>query len=148
MSKKRERQYTIKKIVQEEQIANQAQLLERLQQSGFKVTQATLSRDLQEMGIVRVRTSSGFRYMISEEEGTHSFTRIVSMEILSIDANESVVLVKTLTGRAKGVAIFIDRLEHPHILGTVAGESAVIVVPDSVKNIAQIKQDLESIVAT
>ncbi len=54
-------------------------------------------------------------------------------------------MIKTLTGRAKGVAIFIDQLKNKHILGTVAGENAIIVVPDTVENIPKIKEELEKI---
>ncbi len=145
MSKKKERQFTIKQIIQGEQISNQETLLKRLRDKGFKTTQATLSRDLHDMGIVRVPTSDGYRYAISEEEGGHSFSRVVGMEILGVYNNENVVVVRTITGRAKGVALFIDQLKHKNILGTVAGDNAIIVVPDSLKNLRVIKEDLEKI---
>jgi len=67
------------------------------------------------------------------------------MEILGIYNNENLVIIRTLTGRAKGVAIFIDQLKHPHILATVAGENAIIVVPDSTESIPKIKEDLEKL---
>ncbi len=143
MSKKKERQFTIKRVVQNEVIANQKELLARLHQLGFKTTQATLSRDLHEMGIVRVPMVDGYRYVISEEEGSQSFLKIVGMEILGIYNNENLVIVRTLTGRAKGVALFIDQSKHEHILATVAGENAILVVPDFTENIAKIKTDLE-----
>lgn len=145
MSKKKERQFTIKQIIQGEQISNQETLLKRLRDKGFKTTQATLSRDLHDMGIVRVPTSDGYRYAISEEEGGHSFSRVVGMEILGVYNNENVVVVRTITGRAKGVALFIDQLKHKNILGTVAGDNAIIVIPDSLKNLRVIKEDLEKI---
>jgi len=143
MSKKKERQFTIKRVVQNEIIANQKELLARLHQLGFKTTQATLSRDLHEMGIVRVPMVDGYRYVISEEEGSQSFLKIVGMEILGIYNNENMVIVRTLTGRAKGVAFFIDQSKHEHILATVAGENAILVIPDFKENIAKIKTDLE-----
>ncbi len=145
MARKKERQFKIKQIIQEERIANQETLLKRLHERGFKTTQATLSRDLHNMGIVRVPTADGYRYAISEEEGGHSFRKLIGMEILGVYNNESTVLVKTITGRAEGVALFIDQLKHKHILGTLAGENAILVVPDSVENISRIKDDLERI---
>jgi transcriptional regulator of arginine metabolism len=145
MSKKKERQFTIKQIIQEELIENQANLLKRLKGKGFRTTQATLSRDLHEMGIVRAPATDGYRYVISEQEGTHFFTKVIGMEILGVYNNESDLIVKTITGRAKGVAIFIDQLKHQNILATLAGENTIIVIPDSVKNIAKIKKDLETI---
>ncbi len=147
MGKKKERQFIIKQIVQSEAIAYQKELLDRLRERGFKTTQATLSRDLHEMGIIRIPTKEGYKYVISEEEGSHSFSKIVGMEILGIHSNENLVVVRTLTGRAKGVAIFIDQLRHPNIMATVAGENAIIVIPDSTKNLSRIKEDLEIIAA-
>ncbi len=145
MAKKKERQFVIKQIVQEEHISNQVELLEKLKERGYHTTQATLSRDLQEMGIIRTPSPEGYRYVISEEEGSQSFIKVIGMEILGIYSNENLVIIRTLTGRAKGVAIFIDQLKHPHILATVAGENAIIVVPDQTENIPQIKEDLEKL---
>lgn len=145
MAKKKERQFAIKQIVQEERIANQSELLLKLQNRGYSTTQATLSRDLHEMGIIRVPTPEGYRYVISEQESAHSFVKLVGMEILGIYNNESVLVVKTITGRATGVALFIDQIKHRNILGTVAGENSIIVVPDSAANLPQIKTDLENI---
>ena len=147
MSKSKERQFIIKQIIQEEKISNQERLLERLHQRGFKTTQATLSRDLHKMGIVRVPTEEGYRYMITEEEGGHSFRKLVGMEILSIQRNESMVVVKTITGRANGVALFIDQLKNPHIMATLAGENAILVIPDRSSHLTKIERDLNKIAA-
>jgi transcriptional regulator of arginine metabolism len=145
MARKKERQFIIKQIIQEERIANQETLLKRLKEKGFKTTQATLSRDLHDMGIVRVPTSDGYRYAISEEEGGHSFSRVVGMEILGVYQNENNIIVRTITGRAKGVALYIDQMKHKNILATVAGENAILIIPDTVKNIKIIKEDIEKI---
>lgn len=145
MAKKKERQFAIKQIVQAERISNQADLLNRLEGKGYSTTQATLSRDLHEMGIIRVPTPEGYRYVISEQEGNHSFVKIVGMEILGIYFNEHLLVVRTITGRANGVALFIDQIKHSHILATVAGENSILVIPDSIKNLSKIKEDLESI---
>jgi transcriptional regulator of arginine metabolism len=143
MSKKKERQFIIKQIIQQEKIANQETLLKKLHERSFKTTQATLSRDLRDMGIVRIPTLEGYRYSISEEEGSHFFGRIVGMEILGVYNNECEIVVKTITGRAKGVALYIDQLKHKNILGTVAGENTIIVIPDTTANIPKLKADLE-----
>jgi transcriptional regulator of arginine metabolism len=145
MSKKKERHFTIKQIIQGEKIVNQAGLLSRLRQRGFRTTQATLSRDLHEMGIVRVPSSDGYRYVISEQDGSHSFIKVVGMEILGVYHNENTIVVKTISGRAQGVALFIDQMKHRNILATLAGENAIVVIPDQVENIPKIKSDLESI---
>ena len=145
MAKKKERQFAIKQIVQDERIANQSDLLSRLEGKGYSTTQATLSRDLHEMGIIRIPTPEGYRYIISEQEGSHSFVKLVGMEILGIYRNEHVLVVKTSTGRAKRVALFLDQIKHSNILASVAGENAIIIVPDSVDHIPNIQEDLERI---
>ncbi|RMF55759.1 MAG: arginine repressor [Calditrichaeota bacterium] len=145
MAKKKERQYAIKQIIQDEHISNQAELLARLQARGYNTTQATLSRDLHEMGIIRKPTPEGYRYVIAEREGNHAFVKLVGMEILGIYSNENLVVVKTINGRAKGVAIFIDQLKHRNILATIAGENAILIVPDSAQNIPVIKEAMENI---
>jgi transcriptional regulator of arginine metabolism len=147
MAKNKERQFAIKQIILDEKIANQKKLLQRLHERGFKTTQATLSRDLHKMGIVRVPTDEGYRYMIAEEEGGHSFRKMVGMEILSIHHNDSMVIVKTITGRANGVALFIDQLKNPHIMATLAGENAILVIPDRTAHINRIEKELEKIAA-
>ena len=145
MAKKKERQYAIKQIVQEDLISNQSELLSQLENRGYNTTQATLSRDLHEMGIIRIPTPDGYRYIISEQEGNHSFLKIVGMEILGFYENEQMLIIKTITGRSKGVALFIDQIKHPHILATIAGENAILVIPDSIRHIAKIREDLEGI---
>jgi transcriptional regulator of arginine metabolism len=62
-----------------------------------------------------------------------------------VKANESLILVRTISGRAKGVGVFLDHLENSHIMGTVAGENTVLVIPDSVDNIPRIVDHLRNI---
>lgn len=146
MAGKKERQFVIKQIIMSKHISNQEELLKELEREGFKTTQATLSRDLHDMGIVRKPTLNGYRYYLSDEEGGHPFSRVVAMEIVGIYHNENMVVIRTITGRAKGVALYIDRLHYEHIIGTVAGENCVLVVPDSVKNVENIVNYLKNII--
>ncbi|GAB4168398.1 MAG: arginine repressor [Calditrichia bacterium] len=146
MASKKERQFFIKQIIMSKHIANQEELLKELEGHGFRTTQATLSRDLHEMGIVRKPTMNGYRYYLSDEEGGHPFSRVVAMEIVGIHKNESAIVIRTITGRAKGVGLYIDRLHYEKILGTIAGENCVYVIPDSVKHIDEIVDYLKSII--
>lgn len=146
MASKKERQFVIKQIIMSRHISNQEELLKELEKEGFKTTQATLSRDLHEMGIVRKPTMNGYRYYLSDEEGGHPFSRVVAMEIVGIYKNEVGIVIRTITGRAKGVGLYIDRLHYEHILGTIAGENCVYVVPDSVNNVDKIVDYLKGII--
>ncbi|MCK5077563.1 MAG: arginine repressor [Calditrichia bacterium] len=146
MASKKERQFFIKQIIMAKHIPSQELLLKELELNGFKTTQATLSRDLHQMGIVRKPTMNGYRYYISEEEGGHPFSRVVSMEIIGIYQNELGVVIRTITGRATGVALFIDRLHDERILGTIAGDNCVYLIPDTVKNSDAIVSYLKNLI--
>jgi transcriptional regulator of arginine metabolism len=146
MSSKNARQSKIKEIITSRKIASQEDLLDFLRNSGFDTTQATLSRDLHEIGIVRVPDENGFKYVFHQEETSQAIKQIIGMEIINVISNESTVVVRTLPGRAQGVAIYLDRLPESHIIGTVAGDDAIIIIPDSHQNIPDLLTKIHDII--
>jgi transcriptional regulator of arginine metabolism len=130
---KSSRHLAIKQIITGHSIASQDELCEKLRKAGFAVTQATLSRDLKDLGIARVNTPDGPRYLVHHESKERRLQSIIANEIERIDSNESLIIVRTLPGRAPGVASFIDSLRHADILGTLAGDDTVLVIPVSVR---------------
>ena len=145
MASKLKRQNRIKEILQIKHIANQEDLLVYLKRDGYEITQATLSRDFAELGVVRIFTEYGVRYILNAEESGKQIARLVGFEILTVHHNESAVIVRTLAGRAQGVAHYIDKLNSKLILGTIAGDDTILVVPANVKNIADIVQLINKI---
>ncbi len=135
---KKQRQAKIKEIVISEKIASQEDLLAKLQEYGFDTTQATLSRDLHEIGIVRVPDGEGFKYVFHKDDNSRAIKQIIGMEIISIRHNESTVVIRTMPGRAQGVGIYLDKLKDEHIIGTVAGDDAVVIIPDSHANVEKV----------
>lgn len=135
---KSNRQFTIKQIVTEQEIASQEDLAQVLARAGFDVNQATLSRDLREMGIVRLPTPTGSKYSIVADTEDARLRALLGYEVRSIASNESLVVVKTLAGRAQGVAELIDSMQHPDILATLAGDNTIFIAPRSVKSIAKV----------
>lgn len=135
MSTKHARHSKIKEIITSQTVASQEDLLDLLKGFDFDTTQATLSRDLHELGIVRVPDGSGFKYVLHQEDNSQAIRQIIGMEIISVLHNESVVVVKTMPGRAQGVAIYLDKLHNSHILGTVAGDDSIIIIPDAHEHI-------------
>jgi transcriptional regulator of arginine metabolism len=125
------RQFEIRKLINTHTIANQDELRRELKKRGFKVTQATLSRDLHELGVSRVVAGNTSRYALQPAAETQILKPIVSSQILSIDANESLIVLKTLPGSASTVGEFIDVQHHPDIIGTVAGDNTLLVIPQS-----------------
>jgi len=147
MNSKLQRQTKIKEIITLQIVTSQEDLLDKLKDSGFLTTQATLSRDLHEIGIVRVPDGPGFKYVLHQEDNSQLIRQVVAMEIINILHNESIIVIKTMPGRAQGVAIYLDKLHSNNIIGTIAGDDAIIIVPDSHKNIASIVSKLHELIA-
>ncbi len=116
-------------------VGSQEELAQLLAERNVFATQATLSRDFAELGVVRIVTDNGIRYVLNSDEAGKQISRLIGYEIISIESNESLIVLRTLAGRAQGVAHFIDRLNKQEILGTVGGDDTVLVVPDKSKNI-------------
>jgi len=152
MSKKIEdihkRHSIIKSIISSQDIFNQTQLVKILKQNGIKVTQATLSRDLTELGVARIPTPKGSVYRINVNGDEPTLRMHVAEEIVSIIANESLVVIRTFPGRAQGVAAFIDKSAIKEILGTLAGDDTIIVIPKSTKTIDKTIEQLKIILGT
>lgn len=141
---KQNRQRKIKEILKNSEVSNQHKLMQLLQNSGIDVAQATLSRDCSELGIIRSRTASGYRLIFPEDNPGQMIRGLVEMEIQSIDANETTIVIRTLPGRAHGVGSFIDHLKNPRILGTIAGDDTVLIIPASVGDIRSILKYIQS----
>ena len=139
------RQNKIKEILRDQVISNQDDLVKFLSEEGIEVTQATLSRDFQELGVVRTSTADGSRYTLNVEEAGNQIRKLISFEILSVEFNEMLVIVRTLAGRAQGVAHYIDKLNSKLMLGTIAGDDTIMIVPVSVKNIGEIVELINKI---
>jgi len=134
---KQRRLLTIKQILASRTITTQSELASAMRKEGFKTTQATLSRDMKELGIAWVYTPSGAKYMLSPEQEEERLTTLIGFEIEKIEANESMVVIKTLPGRAQGVAEIIDHLRLQSVLGTLAGDNTVFILPRSIKKIKE-----------
>jgi transcriptional regulator of arginine metabolism len=115
--------------------STQAQLVDALAERGIQTTQSTVSRDLKLLGAQRrVRDDGSFVYRL-ESAGQTNFP--ASM-VVSVEHNETVVVVRTRVGRAPAVGLELDRLRHPDILGTLAGDDTVMVIPRSIGRVAQL----------
>ncbi|MBU1097937.1 MAG: arginine repressor [Bacteroidetes bacterium] len=147
MSAKLRRQNIIKRVLNDRIISNQEQLLKLLHNEGVKITQATLSRDFADLGVIRTFNDVGVRYVLSSDDFGKQISRLIGLEILSVSHNENMILMRTLAGRAQGVAHYIDRLNREEILGTIGGDDTVLVIPDKVKNISVILEMIDDIIS-
>lgn len=142
---KLQRHFVIKEIIQNQVVSSQEELAAMLKKRGFDVTQATLSRDLAELGVARVHTEDGMRYTINGHHEETKITPLVTREVTAVEHNEVLIVIRTLPGRAQGVASYLDSLRNPMILGTVAGDDTVFVTPASVKKIVSIEKHLKEL---
>lgn len=130
---KAHRQEKIIEIVSARDIETQEQLLEELQNAGFYSTQATISRDIRELRIVKELTKFGtYRYRAPSAESTHSFSAklnaIFRECVTGFDYAQNIVVVRTIPGLANGAASALDAMGMGVVLGTIAGDDTVFVV--------------------
>ncbi len=123
-----ERWAAIEKIVDKEAVRNQTELLQRLKKLGFRVTQPSVSRDLQEMGVAKV----GGRYVLAKtlSAGDRPATRLaeVALFIAKVTAaGPHLLVVRTTTGMASSVALAVDGAGWPEVAGTVAGDDTLFI---------------------
>jgi transcriptional regulator of arginine metabolism len=139
------RHFAIKEIIQHNFISGQEELVNFLKKRGIEATQATLSRDMAELGVVRVHTSEGAKYSLAVQQEEKKITPLIVREVLSIDHNESMLVIRTLPGRAPGVASYIDSLRNSLIMGTVAGDDTVFITPTSTKKISAVEKFIKEL---
>lgn len=130
---KMQRQAKIMEIISSTDVETQEQLLEALQQSGFKSTQATISRDIKELRIVKELTSLGtYRYTASNKEvgGTFSsrLNTIFKECITSFDYAQNMVVIKTMPGLASAACSAIDAMNMSVVVGSLAGDDTAFLV--------------------
>lgn len=130
---KSRRHKMIREIIDQQNIETQYQLTEALQKHGFSVTQATISRDIKELGLIKVATGDNtFRYGFPP--GLNSVNtydrakRILRDNLLRVDVGHEIVVLKTLPGMAQGVASCLDGLGWREIIGTLAGDDTILLV--------------------
>ncbi len=130
---KSQRQAKIMEIISNRNVETQEQLLEQLQNAGFRSTQATISRDIKELRVVKELTSFGtYRYTAASDEvgGTFSakLNTIFRECITRIDYAQNVVVIHTLPGLASAAASAIDAMNMSVIVGSLAGDDTVMIV--------------------
>ena len=136
----------LKKTISEQEISDQIQLLNELKNSGIETTQATISRDLQKLKVVKVRIEPGrYRYQILEkasETDLRDQLRVVFDNFVDeIKSTNNLIVIRTAPGNANSVAVIIDRLGLPEILGTIAGDDTILVVVDTGENRKKIEDE-------
>lgn len=131
---KAQRQHRVRKVLAEASVSNQSQLVELLAAEGVTVTQATVSRDLEEMGAVKVRVAGGATvYAIPELPADQlapedHLRRVLGEWLVDVERSGDLVVLRTPPGSAHVVASALDRSCFPNLVGTVAGDDTLLAI--------------------
>lgn len=126
------RQAAILNLIDKQDIRTQKELAEKLKLQGFNVTQATVSRDIKEMRLLKVLSGLGEYKYATANQAEHSvsdrFVRMFVDSVISIQHANNIIVIKTLTSSANVAGEAIDNMRWPEILGTLSGDNTIIVV--------------------
>ena len=140
----------IKDIIENKVIETQEELAEKKKKKSIDVTQATVSRDIKELMLIKLPTGDGrYRYAFPLEKNVvFSQSRMVRMfqdSVTSIDYSENIIVIKTLPGAANAVASTLDYAKWPEIIGTVAGDDNILAVIKPIQAVEDIVQRLKNL---
>ncbi|MBQ7521263.1 MAG: arginine repressor [Clostridia bacterium] len=147
---KSHRQAVLLEIIREYDIDTQEELLDKLREKNFNVTQATISRDINELKLIKVPVANGkYKYTVVQKDENidtqSSFKTIFKTAVRSIDFAQNMIVLKTTSGMAQGVCYELDSIEMDGILGTIAGDDTIFVVTSSNSKSASLVAELKKI---
>lgn len=132
MMNKGQRHMRIREIITNNTIETQDEIVDRLKEAGYNVTQATVSRDIKELHLVKVPLQDGrYKYSLPADQRFNplqKLQRALSDAFISIDGASHFLVLKALPGNANAIAALIDRLEWHEILGTISGDDTILII--------------------
>jgi transcriptional regulator of arginine metabolism len=145
------RQNKILELIDKYDVETQEMLSELLKKSGFDVTQATISRDIKDMKLVKSLTPGGvYKYAVAEgapRATSERYIKIFRETIQTVSYSGNMLVVKTLSGCANAACEAIDSLDFDHVLGTVAGDNTLFLVVDDPKHTPGLAKRFESLLS-
>ena len=147
---KLERHGKIVELIGKYEIETQEELAEYLNQAGFAVTQATVSRDIRELKLTKVQSESGKqRYMVLQNQSSFSdkYIRILRDGYMSMDMAQNILVIKTVSGMAMAVAAALDALHFSEIVGCIAGDDTIMCAVRSADDTILVMDKLKKLIA-
>ncbi len=136
------RQNKILELITNNEIETQEKLVCMLRKEGFDVTQATISRDIKELQLIKVLTSGGkYKYALSTGQDTpisDRFIKIFRETITSFVSAQNLIVVKTLSGCGPAAGEAVDSIGLPHVVGSVAGNNTLLIIVDKEEHVDEI----------
>jgi transcriptional regulator of arginine metabolism len=141
-----ERHAAILRLVREQPLSTQAELADALRREGHEVVQTTVSRDVHELGLIKVRDAGGRLVYAFAEDGGYSeeLSDALSRWTLTVEPSGNLVVLTTPYGYASALAQAIDVARHPHVAGTIAGENTVLLVSREPVTGAELAEEIRS----
>ena len=140
----------ILEIIENKDIETQEELAEELKRRNVKVTQATVSRDIKELRLLKVLAEGGrYKYATVEraEKGmSDRFIRILSESILSVESAGNLIVIKTITASANAGCESIDSMKWPEVLGTIAGDNTILIIARSEAAVDTLLQKFDNLI--
>ena len=147
---KTRRHSKILELIQKHDIETQEELLGLLKNDGFDVTQATVSRDIKEMHLIKVLAEDGvYRYAMIDKNDQGVGDRLIRMlsdSVVDINSANNLIVIKTLSGSAHVAAEAVDSLRWPEVLGTIAGDNTILVIVRSNEEVDAVIRRFKNIV--
>ena len=144
------RQVAILDIIDKQDVETQEELADALRAQGIKVTQATVSRDIKELRLLKVLAEGGrYKYATVEraEKGmSDRFIRILSESILSVESAGNLIVIKTITASANAGCEAIDSMKWPEVLGTIAGDNTILIIARSEAAVDTLLQKFDNLI--
>ena len=136
------RQNRIVELIKANEVDTQEKLASLLREDGYEVTQATISRDIKELQLIKTLSASGkYKYVINTSDElpiTDRFSKIFKQTVVSVDFAKNIVIIKTLSGCANAAAEAIDTSSLSHIKGSIAGDNTIFLAVDEDENVPEL----------
>lgn len=147
---KSQRQSKILELIAQQDIETQEQLLSALARSGFHSTQATISRDIKELRIVKELSAAGtYRYTVQQNETANFFSRLNNIFhqcVIKLDYAQNIVVIKTMPGLASAACSAVDGMEISYVVGTIAGDDTGLIVMRDAEYAREFCEELRGII--
>ena len=149
MYTKKQRHTKILELIKSEAIERQEDIAQKLNSLGYMVTQATVSRDIRDLKLIKQSIGGVMRYVVPEENSSTNTVKLIdifSNSVVSVENAENLLVVKTLSGTAHAAASAIDAMSNPKILGTIAGDDTILIITKNSEQAIIVKNEISQLI--
>ncbi len=146
---KNERQKVMLQIIEQQNIETQEEMIKALEERGYFSTQATISRDIKELRIVkRLDPNGNYRYTVSKDIPTTTFSNrlntVFKESVIKVDYAQNIIVINTLPGMANAACSALDNMQLPQIIGTIAGDDTAFLLTKDITTAVEFCNELKA----